>query len=294
MKQKKANKGAAFTAACLLPALILISIFIIYPTFSIFRVSLYKWGGYSDEKTFVGLDNYRILFQDTRFLASLQNSFLLIIVVTAVTLVLSLWCAAVLTREKVKGKGFFRVIFYIPNILSTVVIAAIFSAVYDPSRGLLNSIISLFSPDTQILWLGDRSVVIYSVAIAMIWQAVGYYMVMYMSAMSQVPESLYEAASIEGAGRIRSFFSVTIPMIMTNLRTTLTFFIISNINVSFLLVRAMTGGGPDGASEVMLSYMYKQAYTNSSYGYGMAIGAVVFIFSFALAGLVNFATRQRE
>lgn len=294
MKQKKANKGAAFTAACLLPALILISIFIIYPTFSIFRVSLYKWGGYSDEKTFVGLDNYRILFQDTRFLASLQNSFLLIIVVTAVTLVLSLWCAAVLTREKVKGKGFFRVIFYIPNILSTVVIAAIFSAVYDPSRGLLNSIISLFSPDTQILWLGDRSVVIYSVAIAMIWQAVGYYMVMYMSAMSQVPESLYEAASIEGAGRIRSFFSVTIPMIMTNLRTTLTFFIISNINVSFLLVRAMTGGGPDGASEVLLSYMYKQAYTNSSYGYGMAIGAVVFIFSFALAGLVNFATRQRE
>ena len=215
-------------------------------------------------------------------------------VVTAVTLILSLWCAAVLSREKIRGKGFFRVVFYIPNILSTVVIAAVFSAIYDPSRGLLNSFISFFRPNTLILWLGDRSIVIYSIAIAMIWQAVGYYMVMYLAAMSSVPESLYEAAEIEGAGRLICFFSVTLPMIRENLRTTLTFFVISNINVSFLLVRAMTGGGPDGASEVLLSYMYKQAYTNSSYGYGMAIGVVVFIFSFALALLVNRITYKKE
>ena len=117
---------------------------------------------------------------------------------------------------------------------------------------------------------------------------------MYMSSMAQVPKSLYEAASLEGAGRIRTFFSITLPSIMPTLRTTLTFFIISNINISFLLVRAMTGGGPDGASEVLLSYMYKQAYTNSSYGYGMAIGTVVFIISFALAGAANFLTRQKD
>ena len=152
----------------------------------------------------------------------------------------------------------------------------------------------MFSDKGEILWLGDRSLVIYSVAIAMIWQAVGYYMVMYMSSMAQVPKSLYEAASLEGAGRIRTFFSITLPSIMPTLRTTLTFFIISNINISFLLVRAMTGGGPDGASEVLLSYMYKQAYTNSSYGYGMAIGTVVFIISFALAGIMNFLTRQKD
>ena len=117
---------------------------------------------------------------------------------------------------------------------------------------------------------------------------------MYMSSMAQIPESLYEAASLEGAGRLRSFFSVTLPGIAPTLRTTLTFFIISNINISFLLVRAMTGGGPDGGSEVLLSYMYKQAYTNSSYGYGMAIGTVVFLFSFALAAAVNLATRTKD
>ncbi|MBE6587825.1 MAG: sugar ABC transporter permease [Ruminococcaceae bacterium] len=295
MKSGKRKKGtAAFIAACLFPSLILLSLFVIYPTLSIFRVSLYKWGGYSAEKIFTGFENYKILFRDGRFFDSLRNSFLLIIVVTAVTLVLSLFTAEVLSREKLFGKTFFRIVFYIPNILSTVVIAAVFSAIYDPSRGLLNSVISLFSPGTRILWLGDRSLVIYSVAIAMIWQAVGYYMVMYMSSMAQIPESLYEAASLEGAGRLRSFFSVTLPGIAPTLRTTLTFFIISNINISFLLVRAMTGGGPDGGSEVLLSYMYKQAYTNSSYGYGMAIGTVVFLFSFALAAAVNLATRTKD
>lgn len=294
--KEKARKGTLpFIIASLAPALLLFLIFVAYPTFSVFRVSLFKWGGYSDEKTYVAFDNYKILFSDTRFLESLKHSLLLIITVTSVTLVLALWSASVLTRERIRGKSFFRVVFYIPNILSTVVIAAVFSAIYDPSRGLLNSFFSLISgKDVQILWLGDRSLVIYSVAIAMIWQAVGYYMVMYMAAMSQIPESLYEAASIEGAGRIRSFFSVTVPLIMPSIRTTLTFFVISNINISFLLVRAMTGGGPDGASEVLLSYMYKQAYTNSSYGYGMAIGAVVFIFSFALSALINFLTRQKD
>lgn len=291
----KRRKGKApFIGACLFPSLLLISVFILYPTASIFRVSLFKWGGYSSEKIYVGFNNYKILFADGRFWKAFSNSLILIAVVTAVTLVLSLWCAAILSRERIRGKGFFRVVFYIPNILSTVVIAAVFSAILDPSRGLLNSFISFFRPNTLILWLGDRKLVVFSIALAMIWQAVGYYMVMYLAAMSAVPESLYEAAEIEGAGRLRCFFSVTLPMIRENLRTTLTFFVISNINVSFLLVRAMTGGGPDGASEVLLSYMYKQAYTNSSYGYGMATGVVVFIFSFALALLVNRLTYKKE
>ena len=285
----KKRKNAAFIAACLFPSIILLSVFVIYPTVSIFNVSLFKWGGYSATRTFVGLENYRILLTDQRFFNSLKNSLLLIIVVSSVTLVLSLFCAEVLSRERLRGKSFFRIVLYIPNILSTVVIAAVFSAIYDPKSGLLNSLTK-----ESILWLGDRSLVIYSVAIAMIWQAVGYYMVMYMSSMAQVPKSLYEAASLEGAGRFRTFFSITLPSIMSTVRTTLTFFIISNINLSFLLVRAMTGGGPDGASEVLLSYMYKQAYTNSSYGYGMAIGTVVFILSFALAGGANLLTRQRE
>jgi N-acetylglucosamine transport system permease protein len=171
------------------------------------------------------------------------------------------------------------------------VIAAIFSAIYDPEAGLANSLLSALGME-PVLWLGRRDTVILSIAIAMIWQATGYYMVMYMSSMASIPESLYEASDIEGASKSVKFFKITLPLIHPTLRTTLTFFIISSINISFLLVRAMTGGGPDGASEVFLSYMYDQAYTNSSYGYGMAIGVVIFAFSFALSSLVNFITKR--
>ena len=292
MKHRKGRNG--FIAVCVLPAVILFIIFMIVPTINVFKMSLYKWGGFSNNKTFVGLNNFRILFEDPKFYRSFQNSVLLIVMVTIITMVFSLVFAAILSREKIKGQNFFRIIFYIPNILSVVVISAIFSAIYDPSQGLLNSILSIFrgAKADPILWLGNQKLVIYSLVIAMVWQAIGYYMVMYMASMSSVPESLYESANLEGAGRLHQFFNITLPLIWTNIRTTLTFFIISTINLSFLFVKAMTGGKPDGASEVFLSYMYVQAYTNSSYGYGMAIGVIVFLFSFGLAGLVNLATKR--
>lgn len=292
MKHRKGRNG--FIAVCVLPAVILFIIFMIVPTINVFKMSLYKWGGFSNNKTFVGLNNFKILFEDPKFYRSFQNSVLLIIMVTIITMVFSLIFAAILSREKIKGQNFFRIIFYIPNILSVVVISAIFSAIYDPSQGLLNSILSIFrgAKADPILWLGNQKLVVYSLVIAMVWQAIGYYMVMYMASMSSVPESLYESANLEGAGRVHQFFNITLPLIWTNIRTTLTFFIISTINLSFLFVKAMTGGKPDGASEVFLSYMYGQAYTNSSYGYGMAIGVIVFLFSFGLAGLVNLATKR--
>lgn len=292
MKNRKGKTG--FIAACVLPAVILFIIFMLIPTINVFKMSLYKWGGFSNTKTFVGLNNFKILFQDAKFYRSFQNSILLIVLVTIVTMGLSLLFAAILSREKIKGQNFFRIVFYIPNILSVVVISAIFSAIYDPNQGLMNSIISIFRGEgkTPILWLGDQKLVIYSLVIAMVWQAIGYYMVMYMASMSSVPESLYESAGLEGAGRIYQFLHITLPLIWNNIRTTLTFFIISTINLSFLFVKALTGGKPDGASEVFLSYMYGQAYTNSSYGYGMAIGVIVFLFSFGLAGLINLATKR--
>src|SRR5690606_36191495 len=150
---------------------------LLIPSFDVFRMSLYKWGGYTDDKTSVGLDNFSKLFQSDKFYQVFQNSILLIVVVTIVTFALALVFAAILSRGKLKGIDIYRVVFYIPNILSIVVISAIFSAIYDPSNGLLNSILRLFRViDEPVLWLGDQKIVIYSLAGAMIWQAVGYYM----------------------------------------------------------------------------------------------------------------------
>lgn len=282
-----------FIIASLAPAIILFVIFMVLPTIEVFRMSLYRWGGFSANQAFVGLDNFKILWNDKNFYRAFQNSILLIVAVTIVTLVIAIFFANILIREDLKGKSFFRVIFYVPNILSIVVIAGIFSAIYRPGQGLLNNTLSIFRLESlQQQWLGDQNIIIYSVIVALIWQAIGYYMVMYMSSIASIPESLYESASLNGANKWVQFKDITLPLIWNNLRTTLTFFIISTINLSFLLVQAMTGGGPDGSSQVFLFYMYDQAYTNSTYGYGMAIGVIVFLFSFMLSAILMRVTKR--
>ena len=286
------NKGRSrFIALCVAPAVILFVIFMIYPTLNVFRMSLYERGAYSPTETFVGFNNFKSLISDANFIRSMQNTILLIVVVTIITFALALIFAGILTREKIRGKEFLRVVFYIPNILSVVVISGIFSAIYQPENGMLNSILSMFKGETvTILWKGENLVMV-SLIIAMVWQAIGYYMVMYMASMAAVPQSLYESAGLDGAGRITQFFQITIPLIWTNIRTTLTFFIISTINMAFLFVKAMTSGGPNGASEVALSYMYGQKDAGL-YGYSMAIGVVIFLFSFLLSALVNKVTKR--
>ncbi len=292
MKSKKYSKSL-FIFFSLAPAMILYILFRIIPTFQVFRMSLFKTSALSKKEKFVGFDNFISLFQDKAFIRSFQNTILLIVVVTIVTLVLAVFFAAILTTEKIRGSNFFRIIFYIPNILSIVVVSGIFSAIYDPGRGLIDSILQIVGlRGPKAGWLGDQSIVIYSIAVALIWQAVGYYMVMYMAGMANIPDSLYEAAELDGAGKINKFFTITLPLVWLNIRATLSFFIISTINLSFLLVVPLTDGGPDGATEVFLSYMYKQAYTNQSYGYGMAIGVMVFVFSFALSGLISAVTNR--
>lgn len=287
----KSKGRSRFIFLCVAPAMILFTVFMIIPTLNVFRMSLFERGAYSPTETFVGLNNFEVLFQDAKFIRSMQNTILLIVVVTIITFFFALTFAAILTREKIKGQDFFRVIFYIPNILSIVVISGIFSAIYKPENGMLNTLLSFFAGDTvQVLWK-DAKLVMVSIIIAMVWQAIGYYMVMYMASMSAVSLSLYESASLDGAGRLTQFFQITIPLIWTNIRTTLTFFIISNINMAFLFVKAMTSGGPGGASEVALSFMYNQKDAGL-YGYSMAAGVVIFLFSFALSALVNRATKR--
>lgn len=290
---RKSRESKIFVGLSLIPAAILFVLFMVVPTINVFWMSLFKWGGLVNNKKFVGLDNFKILFKDINFLKSFQNTIFLLVVVTIVTLALAIISAAVLTREDTKFKNFFRIVFYFPNILSVVVISAIFSAILDPNQGIINASLKALSLDSLTrMWLGDQKVVIWCIALAMIWQAVGYYMVMYMSSMSSIPKSLYESADLEGATRMQQFFKITLPLVWNTVRTTLTFFVISTINLSFLFVKVMTSGGPDGSSEVFLSYMYKQAYSNSSYGYGMAIGVVIFIFSFLLSLIINKITKR--
>ena len=285
---RRSKERSRFIFLCVAPATILFFIFMVLPTLNVFRMSLFERGAYSPTETFVGLNNFKVLFQDAKFISAMQNTILLIAVVTIVTFFFALLFAGILTREKLKGQNFFRVIFYIPNILSVVVIAGIFSAVYKPENGMLNSVLSFFAGrEVMILWK-DQQMVMISIIIAMVWQAIGYYMVMYMASMAAVPMDLYESASLDGAGRIAQFFQITLPLIWTNIRTTLTFFIISTINMAFLFVKAMVA---KGMADVGLSFMYNQKDAGL-YGYAMAAGVVIFLFSFLLSAMVNKVTER--
>ena len=283
-------KRTGFLLLCVVPAVILFAVFMVVPTFNVFRLSLYQRSTFNPNETFIGLKNFQMLLGDATFIRSMQNMLLLIVMVTVFTMATALIFAGILTRENLRGQDFFRVVFYIPNILSVVVISGIFSAIYDIDRGLLNSILNLFGKE-GILWKGEEHVIM-SLIIAMVWQAIGYYMVMYMASMSAVPGSLYESAGLDGADRLTQFTQITIPLIWTNIRTTLTFFIISTINMAFLFVSAMTGGGPNNASNVALLYMYNQKNLGGGYGYAMAIGVVIFLVSFGLSAMVNKVTER--
>lgn len=286
MNRKRSERRFIF--ACLAPATILLVLFIFIPTIDVFRMSFYRMGGLTNKKEFIGFENFKTLMGDKSFLQAMQNTILVIVLVMLCTIVLAVLFAALLNRGTFRGKNFFRIIFYIPNILSIVVIAGIFGAIYNPSTGLLNTFLEAIHLDGLAhQWMAEPNIVIYSVIFALVWQAIGYYMVMYMASMSSIPPDYYEAASLDGATEIQMFFKITFPLIWSNIRTTLTFYIISTINLSFLFVQIMTNGGPNGNTEVGLNYMYKQAYSNGAYGYGMAIGVVIFLFSFALAGIVN-------
>ena len=291
MNRQRSEKRFIF--ACLAPAVILLTIFMFIPTFNVFRMSLYQMGGITNRQEFVGFSNFVDLFQDRNFLQAMQNTIVVIVMVMLFTITLAVLFAALLQRGDFKGKNFFRIIFYIPNILSIVVIAGIFGAIYNPSSGLLNSFLrAIHLEGLAHQWMAEPKIVLYAVIFALVWQAIGYYMVMYMSSMSAVPPDYYEAASLDGATEWQMFWQITFPLIWNNIRTTLTFYIISTINLSFLFVQIMSNGGPNGNTEVVLNYMYKQAYSNGAYGYGMAIGVVVFIFSFTLAGIVNKITER--
>lgn len=288
MNKKKAQKRFVF--ACLAPAVILVLLFIALPTFEVFKLSLFDKTTFISAETFVGFDNFKILLNDTNFIQSMQNIILIIVLVTLFTIVLAILFATLLTRENFKGKNLFRIIFYIPNILSIVVIAGIFSAIYQPTNGILNSFLTAIGLGgiTQ-QWMGNPDIIIYSIIFALIWQAIGYYMVMYMASMTSIPENLYEAAGLEGAGKFKQFFLITLPLIWDNIRTTLTFFVISTINLSFMFVQITTEGYL--GTEVPLNYMYNKAFAGN-YSYGMTIGVCIFLFSFALSGLLNKITQR--
>ena len=270
-------------------------LFMLVPIFDLIRVSFYSWDGLMGDMKWIGLKNYKTMFSNSLFWSGFWNTVYFIIGGTVLIASLSIFLAAVLSKGNIRFKNFYRILFYFPNILSVVVISGIFTGVFAPDRGVLSSFLTFVGLESLVHnWLADPSTVRGCILFVMVWQAVGYYMVMYLTGMDGIDNSLYEFSDLEGATGIQKFFKITLPMTWEVIRVTISLFVISSINMSFLFVNAMTGGGPNGSSDVLLNIMYQQSYDAGNYGYGMAVGSFLFVFSFGLSLILKRLTNKKE
>jgi len=277
-----------FIFVCIVPTFVLFSVFVLYPMFSSFAMSFTDWSGIGKNYKFIGLQNYEKLFRDRIVKQALLNNIILLVFVPVVTILLSLLFAFLLSGKKLREKKVYRVLFFFPNVIAISITSILWSFIYHPSVGIINGFLKWIGAESLIhTWLGESATVVFSIGITMIWQAVGYYMILFIAAMEGIPNELYEVANIEGASSFQKFSKITMPLIRNVLDVAIIFNIIAVFNGSFTYTRIMTGGGPDNKSNVLSLYMYQQAFENGNFGYAMAVGVIILIITLVLSGINN-------
>ena len=295
-RQKKAQPlPVLFICISVLPAVILTLMFTIWPTLQALYLSFTNATSLGLNNKFVGLDNYIYMFHDKSFIQALTNTAKLMAVVPVITIFCSLVLAFVLNQCKLKEMVLYRTIFYFPNIVSLTVVGIIWSFVFHPNVGIINKILGAVGLESlQRSWLGDSKTALWCIAFTLLWQAAGYYMVMHIAAMDGISPEIYESATLDGASAWRKLVSITMPLMKDIIGITFVLALSGTINLSFVLSQVMTGGGPNGASSVLLQYMYTQGFVNGNFGYAMAITVFTLAISVALSMLSRKLTDASE
>ena len=295
-RQKKAQPlPVLFICISVLPAVILTLMFTIWPTVQALYLSFTNATSLGLNNKFVWLDNYIYMFHDKSFIQALKNTAKLMAVVPVITIFCSLVLAFVLNQCKLKEMVLYRTIFYFPNIVSLTVVGIIWSFVFHPNVGIINKILGPVGLESlQRSWLGDSKTALWCIAFTLLWQAAGYYMVMHIAAMDGISPEIYESATLDGASAWRKLVSITMPLMKDIIGITFVLALSGTINLSFVLSQVMTGGGPNGASSVLLQYMYTQGFVNGNFGYAMAITVFTLAISVALSMLSRKLTDASE
>lgn len=295
-RQKKAQPlPVLFICISVLPAVILTLMFTIWPTVQALYLSFTNATSLGLNNKFVRLDNYIYMFHDKSFIQALINTAKLMAVVPVITIFCSLVLAFVLNQCKLKEMVLYRTIFYFPNIVSLTVVGIIWSFVFHPNVGIVNKILGAVGLESlQRSWLGDSKTALWCIAFTLLWQAAGYYMVMHIAAMDGISPEIYESATLDGASAWRKLVSITMPLMKDIIGITFVLALSGTINLSFVLSQVMTGGGPNGASSVLLQYMYTQGFVNGNFGYAMAITVFTLAISVALSMLSRKLTDASE
>lgn len=268
----------------LLPALALYGGFLLAPVIQTGVFSLYDWPGFGPS-TFVGLGNYQALLGDERFFAALGHALYLILFYSILPLIVGLVLAAVLRRGQVKGMGFFRVIIFMPQVIALVVVAVAWRQIYRPN-GALNSILGMVGIESDKGWLGDPKLALTMVGIIGFWISVGLVMLLLLAGMNRIPNDLYEAARLDGAGPIHEFFAVTLPAVKAEISTSLVLTIIAALK-TFDLIYMTTSGGPGTATTVPSFEVYKRAFQLKEIGSASAVAIVLALLVFVINVFVS-------
>ena len=241
---------------------------------------------------FVGWENYKNLFHDAAFGTSLRNSLLLAIGFIFIQHPLAIIVAAVLDKLGGKEENFFRCVYFIPNVISVAVIAYLWKFIYNPDFGLLNNIIKAFGGKGDINWF-NYDTAIWAVLIVLIWHGFGWGMLIYYTGIKNIDPVLYEAAAIDGATQIQTFFKITLPQMKPVIQVNVTMAVISALK-QMETVYLLTNGGPGNSTQFAANYLYQQAFKAYKYGYGNAIGVVFVIICLLVTVILNKIFEERE
>lgn len=289
MTKLYSNKKIIFSLV--LPGLLLFLFAILAP------ICLSVYYGFTDYSgmgsfNFIGLDNYKELMQDKAFWTSMRNSLLLAIGFICVQHPLAMIVAAVLDKLGGRAEGFFRCVYFIPNVISVAVIAYLWKFIYNPDFGLFNNVIKAFGGKGNINWFSTENA-IWSVLLVLIWHGFGWGMLIYYTGIKNIDPTLYEAAEIDGADKKTTFLKITLPLMKPVIQVNVTMAVISALK-QMETVYLLTNGGPGDSTQFAANYLYQQAFKAYKYGYGNAIGVVFIIICLIATVLLNKIFADRD
>ena len=278
----------------LTPAIVLFMLFVVYPIFQSIYYSLFNWKGFGPAVDFVGLDNFKNILKDRIFLIALRNVLLVIVLSLTVQLPLSLMLA-VLVGKDLPGRVIYRTIFFLPYVLSEVIAALMWLFILnpDPERGFINAVLVLFPGVEAQAWLGDTSLVLPAIFVALTWKYFGYYMLLFMTGLQNIPQEIEEAGRIDGANSFQNFLYITMPLLRGTILTAVYISVLGSIQ-QFILVWIMTKGGPVNASEMMATYMYRFGFVRFQLGYGSAVAIYMFLICLIFSLVYQRITRRPD
>lgn len=285
----KNKKNIAFFVV---PALLLYCIFGLAPIIYNFYLSLFRTDLMSPG-VFIGLKNYSNLLKDKVFIQSVKNNLILVVGSLVAHLPIALLLCSILF-EKIKFSKLFQAVFFLPSVICGAAVGLTWSFVYNSEYGIVNKILELLGrDDLKHAWLSDEKTVMAAILVVVMWQFIGYHMVIQLAAMKNIPTSLFEAAAIDGASKFKQFTSITLPLIKHILKIDAVLIITGSLKY-FDLVFVMTSGGPNHASEVLSTYMYYQGFRTLKYGYASAIGTVLLLLCVASILVVNLVFKTEK